>query len=707
MIRKILLLPLLPLVAQAATPAASTAEPDALNPLIVTASRTEDEEKNVPYTVEEADAKYIEQNTRRTLPEALQFTPGVLVQKTSYGAGSPYIRGFTGRQNLLMIDGVRINNSLWRSGPVQYWNTVDPYSIDHYELVKSQGSVLYGSDAIGGTMNVFTKSSNFRDQPEGQFFTHGAAYYQFRSNGDDSHIGRIEGSMGVGGQYGIMLGISAKDFGDVRDSAVGLMRNTGYPEQDLDFRLDYALNAQTTLTLVHQEVDQDDISRWHSTVFNPGWQHSGHVIQPGTWLARTADEERSLTYARIEQENAESAFIQRWNATVSYQTSRSSEKQYRTATDRRYQTSELATTGVDVSFESKLGPGQLVYGMDYYHDDVDSEGYRRRAAPPLTYDPATRPVADDSTYDIFGAFAQYIYKPVDQFELTAGARYTYAQAELGRYWDATAKADRFGADRDWDHVVGSLRGIYHFNDCWSVYAGASQAFRAPNLDDLSGNLTARSGVASTGSVDVDPEEYITYEIGTRHVTEETILGFSVFYTDVDDLIVGVPIAPNSATTVATNGRDGYVYGVELEGAWRFHPQWEVSGFAAWQDGRTETSAYLGGPLVDEPGSRLLPLTGSVALRWTSADEKFWVEGRVLAADEEDRLTAGDRADNQRILSLGTPGYIVYMLHGGWRVCEHMELTLGVENISNEDYRNHGSGQNEAGTNFITGAKLLW
>ncbi|WP_035608718.1 TonB-dependent receptor [Haloferula sp. BvORR071] len=703
--RKLLLLPLLASVPPVLADPAP--EADALNPMIVTASRTEDEKKDVPYTVTEIDADYIQENTRRTLPDALQFTPGVLVQKTTVGHGSPYIRGFTGRQNLLMIDGVRVNNSAWRSGPVQYWNTIDPYSIDHFELVRSQGSVLYGSDAIGGTMNVFTKSSDFRDQPDGAFFTHGQAYYEYRSNGEDSNIGHIESSFGVGGLYGVHLGLSAKDYGDIRDSAVGLMKNTGYPEQDLDFRLDYALNPQTTLTLVHQQVNQDAISRWHSTLFNPGWQHSGHIVQPGTWLARTYDQERSLTYARIEQNNDDNAFIQHWNATVSYQTTRDSEEQYRTKTDRRYQIAELNTVGFDTSFESNMGPGKLVYGVDYYHDSTESEGYRRRAAPPLKYDPATRPLADDSNYELFGAFVQYQYQPVDPFELTGGLRYTYAQAELGRFWDAAAAQDQYGVDRDWDDVVGSLRAIYHFNDCWSVYGGASQAFRAPNLDDLSGNLTARSGLNSTGSADVDPEKYITYEIGTRHLTECTSVNLSAFYTDIDDLIVGVPVAPASATTVATNGRDGYVYGVELEGAWRFHPQWTVSGFAAWQDGRTETAAYLGGPIVDEPGSRLLPLTGSVALRWTSLDEVLWVEGRVLAAGEEDRLSASDRADNQRIPSLGTPGYVVCMVHAGWRVNEHLELTGGVENITNEDYRNHGSGTNEPGTNFIVGAKVLW
>ncbi len=682
---------------------------DLLDPLITTASRIGTAESDTPYTVEEIDKTYIEQNTRRTLPEAFQFTPGVLVQKTANGHGSPYIRGFTGRQNLLMVDGVRINNSAWRSGPTQYWNTIDPYSIDHVELVKSQGSVLFGSDAIGGTANVFTRSSGFQDETDGAYFSHGAAYYEYRSNGDDSHIGRIESSFGQGGKYGVMFGLTAKDFGDVRDSGVGLMRNTGYPEQDLDFRFDMALNDQTTLTLVHQQVNQDNISRWHSTVFNPGWQHSGHVIQPGTWLARTYDQERSLTYAKVEQVNDDGSFIKRWNATVSYQTTRDSEAQYRSATDRRYQIAEVDTVGFDLSFESPLGDGDLVYGLDYYQDTVESEGYRKRGVNPLLYDPTFRPIADDSTYELFGAFTQYVWKPTDEFELTAGARYTYASAELGRYYDPSpgVATDVYGAERDWDHVVGSLRAIYHLNPCWSIYGGASQAFRAPNLDDLSGNLTARSGNNSNGSADVDPEEYLTYELGTRHTTDTTSLNLSAFYTDIDDLIVGVPVSPGSATTVATNGRDGYVYGVELEGAWYFHPQWTVSGFAAWQDGRTDTPAFVNGPIVNEPGSRLLPLTGSLALRWTAPSEKFWVEGRVLAAAEEDRLSASDRADNQRIPSLGTPHYVTYMLHGGWQATDHLELTAGLENITNEDYRNHGSGQNEPGFNAIVGAKVYW
>jgi hemoglobin/transferrin/lactoferrin receptor protein len=681
---------------------------DLLNPLFVTASRSEQNESTAPYTTSYIGEDLISENARRTLPDALQYVPGVLVQKTAHGHGSPFIRGFTGRQNLLLVDGIRVNNSTYRSGPVQYWNTVDPLDIDHIELIKSQGSVLYGSDAAGGTVNAFTKSSRFRDEAADQTYLGGSAFYQYRTNGQGSHIGRLETETGVGGKIGILLGLSAKDYGDIEDDAVGLMRGTGYPEQDLDFGLDWAVSPESTITLGHFYVNQDGISRWHRTLDNPGWTHGIHTAAPGKWTENTYDQERSMTYLRYAGENPQAhAPIKRWSATLSYQSTDESEFQNRIpdkpATDAgvlRQSEIGVETTGIDLVLESPLGPGSLVYGFDFYHDEVDSDGYQSD----LLGGPRSEslPVADDSDYDLFGTYAQYLWKPVDQFELTAGARYTYAEADLGRFDGGENESQH------WDDVVGSLRGIYSLNTCWSLYGGISQAFRAPNLDDLTGNLTAKSGSTALGSVDVDPEKFLTYEIGTRHQTETTSLNLAAFYTDVGDLITSTYTDSTLGTSIATNAGEGYIYGFELEGAWQFHPQWTLSGFAAWQEGQTEAPTFLGGPVEEKYNTRNLPLSGSVALRWEDSSHKFWIEGRVLAANYEDRISAADQAsDNQRIPTDGTPGYVVASLHAGWRVNEHLDLTCGVENLTDEDYRNHGSGQNEAGINGIFGVKAMW
>jgi hemoglobin/transferrin/lactoferrin receptor protein len=416
-----------------------------------------------------------------------------------------------------------------------------------------------------------------------------------------------------------------------------------------------------------------------------------------------------LTYIKVAGEDPdEAAWISRWSATVSYQTGRDSESQDRSAArvDRRYQIAEVDTLGFDLSFESPLSEGTLVYGLDYYQDSVDASGYRDRGAG-MAYDPSFRPVADDSEYNLFGAYAQYVWRSGERFELTGGGRYTYADAELGRYYDTTARADRFGATRSWDDFTGSLRALYRINDCWNLYGGVSQAFRAPNLDDLSGNLTTRSGTPTLGSVGVEPEEFVTWELGARHSTSTRYFNAAIFYTDISDAITSVPSAAGSPISVTTNGQDGYVYGIELEGSWEFMPGWVVSGFAAWQDGRTETPVFFGGPVVDQYASRMLPLSGSIALRWTHSSERLWVEGRVLAAAEQDRLTASDLADTQRIPTGGTPGYVVAMLHAGWQATDNFELTCGLENLTDEDYRNHGSGQNEPGFNAIVGAKVTW
>ena len=673
-----------------------------LEPLVVTASRTETDLSDLPYSVSRLSAKDFEDRKIRSLPDSLIYIPGVVVQKTSYGHGSPIIRGFTGRQNLLLVDGVRLNNSTWRSGPVQYWNTVDPFSIASYELVKSQGSVLYGSDAVGGTLNALTKSSGFQTKAAGEKFFGGSAYYEHRTNGQGSHIQRLESSVGVGEQYGLHLGLSAKDFGDIKDSAIGRMRDTGYPEQDFDLRFDYAIHANATFTFAHQYVNQDEVSRWHRTVNNPGWTHGSHVAAGGTFLANDYDQERSLTYMRVAGENPEtSAFIQKWSATFSYQDSIDSELQVRTAIDSRRNSIETQTYGFDLTLESEIGPGNLVHGVDYYMDQVGS--FAERAGAPGVFTPRAddRPVADDASYHLLGAYAQYDWDVTEKFKLLGGVRYTHAMAEWDNYRAPGALAD-VGGTSDWDDITASLRALYDLNPEWQVYAGLSQAFRAPNLSDLTGNQLSMSGSTSLGG-DVDPEHFLTAEIATRYGQEDFTVAFSTFHTWTEGAITAIVDPLNPPNRIATNGQDGFIYGFETEAAWNLSEQWTWRGTLAWQEGKTETVAN-----GERWMTRLLPLSTTTTLRWTHLDETYWIEGGLVGAMDESRLNAADQAaDNQRLPTNGTPGYLIATLRAGWQLNPNLELTAGIENIMNDDYRYIGSGQNEPGRNLVLGVRATW
>lgn len=670
-----------------------------MEPLVVTATRVEQDEGKVPFAVDTVSSGDLRESVRRSLPEALQLVPGVLVQKTAHGHGSPFIRGFTGRQNLLLVDGVRLNNSTWRSGPVQYWNTVDLFSVDRLELVRSQGSVLYGSDAVGGTLNAFSKSSGFEDEAAGEGFHKGKGLYEFRGNGSGSHIGRFESAFGVGGRYGVHLGVSAKEFGDIRDSAVGLMRGTGHPEEALDLRVDASVGPGVLATLAHQQVNQDEISRWHRTRENPGWRHGSHVTAPGTFLSNTYDQERSLTYLRVAGEIAESgAAIRRWSAVMSYQTSQDSEFQGRTASDFRRSGVEVDTYGLDVSFESGMGPGTLVYGVDYYVDDVSSRAGRAGAAGVFTPRPDDRPVADDSSYHLAGAYAQYEWQVGEAFAVTAGLRYTYAEAEWDDYRAPGSTVSTGGGD-SWDDLSASLRAQLELDDHWSVYGGLSQAFRAPNLSDLTGNQLALSNVTVVGG-DVDPEEYLTAELGLRHRSGAWDASVAVFHTWTD----GAIIAEGSGTTrKVTNGQDGALYGIEAEAAWQVGACWLLRGGVAWQEGKTETA--LNG---ERWMTRLLPFSGFLAARWTAPDERWWLEARLTGAVAEGRIHPADQAaDNQRIPTGGTPGYLVASLYAGWQATQRLEFNAGIENIEDADHRIHGSGQNEPGLSGIVGMTYAW
>ncbi len=686
---------------------------DFLDPLVITATRSETKNQALPYAVETITQDIMRQQARRTLPEALQFTPGVLVQKTTHGHGSPFIRGFTGRQNLLLVDGVRLNNSTWRSGPVQYWNTVDSYSLDRIELVKSQGSVLYGSDAIGGTLNAFTKSSNFMEQTEGAFFNHGAAIYEFISNGQGSHVGRIESSFGVGGQYGLHLGISQKDFGDIEDSSVGTMRGTGHGEQAYDLRFDMKISQDTQLTFASQYVNQDDISRWHRTTQNPGWTHGKHIASPGLWVANNYDQERSLTYLRVQQEIADkSSWLDRWSATVSYQKSADSEMQDRrnstaapftSSNFLRYQNAEVETFGVDLALESTIGSGNLVYGIDYYHDDVASDASRNTGAG-LLFHPSSRPVADDANYDLLGLYGQYTWKPASRWEISGGTRFTYAQAEWGAYRPSNSLVD-FSGDKSWTDLSANLRASYEINDDWLAYASASQSFRSPNLADLTGSGTTSNGLNTNGSTDLDPEKFLTLELGARGKPREDIqLQAAVFHTySIDGAISSFVVAPN---TFVANNEDSSIFGIEVEGIWSIDENWSLTGFAAWQEGKNDISQR---PAPTERWIPLmLPFTASTALRYTSLDQKWWVEGRIMGAVDADRVHPLDQAPNsQRVPTNGTPGYIVAFLGAGYEPIENLQLTATLQNLFDDDYRIHGSGQNEMGFGAVCGVRYVW
>jgi hemoglobin/transferrin/lactoferrin receptor protein len=304
----LLLFPFSPAAENAPVPDAVRVE--RLPEMVVTATGAPEDRHALPYSVDAVSRGELELKRPRTTPEALRDLPSVMLQKTAHGQGSPYLRGFTGFRTLMLIDGIRLNNSTYRDGPNQYWNTVDNLALDRLEVVRGPGSVLYGSDAVGGTVNTITKS---RAQYSDGFHWDRDLLYRF-SSAEDSHIGRAEISGNLNRHLGFSAGASLKEFGDLRGGReVGRQPKTGYSEQSIDAKLEYFLTPKSRLVFAHQTIDQDDAWRTHSTIYGALWSGTTR----GNDLERILDQNRHLTYLQFHAEER-TGLIEEIHASLSH-----------------------------------------------------------------------------------------------------------------------------------------------------------------------------------------------------------------------------------------------------------------------------------------------------------------------------------------------------------------------------------------------------
>ena len=236
-----------------------------LDEVLVTATRSEIRSFAAPYSVNTVNVNGFSGNRMyRTTTDALRDVPGVMIQKTSNAQGSPYIRGFTGYRTLMLVDGIRLNNSTFRDGPNQYWNLIDPYTIDRLEVVKGPSSVLYGSDAVGGTVNaVLRRPDGYGDGLQGYRQVYGQV-----ASAQRSYIGRGEAVATYGPWLGILAGGTWKDFGDVDGGQhVGIQEKTGYGVCSGDVKIEYHPDATTTWTFAHYQLYEDNAWRTHATIY--------------------------------------------------------------------------------------------------------------------------------------------------------------------------------------------------------------------------------------------------------------------------------------------------------------------------------------------------------------------------------------------------------------------------------------------------------
>jgi len=664
--------------------------------IVVTASRREQSAYTEPFMINARGMEELQAVRQvRTVPDALRDLPGIMIQKTGHGQGSPYIRGFTGLRTLFLIDGIRLNNSIFREGPNQYWNTVDPLSAYRLEVVKGPTSVLYGSDAIGGTVNAISRSYRNTDRAEG-FRT---LMYARGASAENSVVLRPE--IGYADErFDVMAGFSLKDFGDLEGgSDVGTQEKTGYGESSGDIKLHFDLAENEQLVAAIQFVDQDDAWRSHKTAFGFSWEGTTF----GNELRRSLDQQRILGYL---QYRARDFLPWAEELTLSLSHHAQEEERFRIRSNGRIdiQGVDVGTTGFFGNLVTPSSFGTWTTGFEFYHDDVDSFRMDFNADGTLRGVRIQGPVGDDATYDTTAVFVQDRITVSDATDVTLGLRYTRSAADADRVQDPLT-GEPIGISDSWDAVTASVR-ITHALGSESrtrVFGGISQGFRAPNLSDLTRLDTARSNEIETPVTDLDSEEFLNYELGLKWIGERWAGQAAVFYTDIEDMVIRTPtgriIEGNNEVTKRNSGA-GYVQGIEAQARYRFDDVWSVFGSLTWLDGEVDTFPTSDALPVREPIDRLMPATAHAGIRWQPSGAPWWLEGQVSYAADADDLSSRDAADTDRIPPGGTPGYAVLTLRSGWAISESVRMSLALENLLDEDYRVHGSGVNEPGRNIV-------
>ena len=601
-----------------------------------------------------------------------------MMQRTATGQASPFIRGLTGQQVLVLVDGVRLNNAFFRRGPNQYFNTIDPGLIEQMEVVRGQGSVLWGSDAIGGVVNIVTRSPD-SDYGRSRGDYTGVELHETFNTADSSSYTRVnvDGWMGDSGFFGGGSYLNVRDLETGFD--FGRQPGTNYSQYSGDMKLQRLISDDQLLTVALQHHEQDDVPRSDRFPGFPGDRNNSNT--PGG--ARFFDpQQRDLIYVRYEALNPID-LIDALTLTTSYHRQR--EVQTRGIPTARMQETDVESVGINlIAVRDFGGFGKLSNGMDWYHDDVDS-AFGGTAGGVI--------VPDDAYYERFGAYLNWDVAVTEQFDATVGVRY-----ETIHTAGTPVIANSFVPVRahyyDW---VGQVGLVYKLTPKIHVVGSISEGFRAPNLDDLmANNPNVLQQGRSVPSLGLTAEHSVNYEVGVKTKSERLQTQTFVYWLDIDDNIVSIAAAPN---TFASANQDSYVQGVEFNGEYELDDAWSVFGNFWYTYGKNR--------VTDSPLSRIPPAQGILGLRWSDQCRRTYFSMHTWMVRRQDRLDQVRDVTDERIPLGGTPGYATLNIRGGRTFGDEQQhrISIGLDNVTDKEYLVHGSGV--FGTGFTARLGYSW
>ncbi|HYR19581.1 MAG TPA: TonB-dependent receptor [Myxococcales bacterium] len=660
----------------------------------VTAARRREVLIESPRAASVLNREEMDRRQARSTPEALLEEPGVFLQRTNYGGGAPFVRGLFGNRILLLVDGIRLNNSTFRAGPNQYLNTVDPLLAERIEVVRGTGSAMHGSDAIGAAINVLSLQPALRDSR-----TWRADVRASSSSADES--AQVGGRLRWSGDRAAAVATgSLRHFDELRGGKdTGVQRFTGYDEWSASAAGTVETAPGLELTAVVQSTRQFDV--------------------PRTDRSTPADirlfslQERQLAYLRLDADAG--GPLSNLRATASFHRQRELADRYRVARDAQERDdNRVGTLGLQVEGQARVA-GPLVVGLEGYRDFLASRAARGTiSSGTLDGRPELARYSEGVGYQSAGAFAGHRLDLAERFSLHSELRLGAVRVALPADDRLTRLFPGAGIQPLPAHVevVPVYAAGLHLR--WApaptvaLSGGVSLGFRAPNLDDYA-RLGAEGGSFLLPTRGLSPERALSGEVDAKlQLPRGAEAGLAYSYTYIADAlgragasIDGQTVLDGLRVVRVANADSARYHAVEIYGRVPIWNRVAVFGNAAWAHGQVRRQVPAADPsapstFIEEPAEKVPPLFGKIGLGWRAAGNAGFAEVLVRFALRQDRLGLSDLTDPRICPDVpgtcpGTPGWMAVTVRAGARLFDWLRLTVAAENLADRSYRMHGSG----------------
>jgi hemoglobin/transferrin/lactoferrin receptor protein len=702
-----------------------------LEEIVLSGTRWNQLSSEIPSKIVSISSSEVALMNSQTAADLLTISGKVYVQKSQQGGGSPMIRGFATNRLLYTVDGIRTNNAIFRSGNIQNVINIDPFAVENTEVLFGPGSVIYGSDAIGGVMsfqtltpqlsltekpyvsgNVVARTSSANKEKTGHFDVNLGwkkwAFVTSVSHWDFDHL--RQGSHGPD-DYIKPYFVQREDSLDVvvtQDDEL-LQIPTAYSQFNAMQKVRFQPNEKWDFQYGFHFSETSTYGRYdrHNRVRNGTARYAEWNYGPQKWLMNNLTinhrKEGKLfdeVTLRLAQQNFEESRIER-----------SLNNDYRNT-----QTEKVEAYSVNLDFKKAItAKNMLFYGFEYVLNDVHSSGFITNIQSNEVETGASR--YPESSWQSMAVYLNDEYKMTDRLSIQSGLRYNYYALKADFSNNLPFYPFPFTeAKLDDAAITGSIGGVYRTDNSWVFTTNFGTGFRSPNVDDIGKVFDSAPGTLTVPNPDLEAEYAYNVDLGFAKVISDFIkVDVTGFYTILENAMVKRNFQLNGSDTIIYDGEESQiqamqnaakatVYGIQAGLEVKLPAGFSFSTDVNYQEGEEE--------LDDKSTSALrhaAPLFGISSFSYKAeklslqlyanyqAERKF--EDLAFEEQGKDEIYAKDGNGNNY-----APSWYTLNLKSAYILSKNLSINAGIENLTDQRYRPYSSGISGAGRNFVLSFK---